>query len=108
MVFQNYALFPHMNVADNIAYGLRQRNPKPPKQEIAKRVDETLELVRLSGFGKRKSGQTSMPFPRMRRILMQPMYSLITCRTPISRLEKHLFMVMRQLIHVPLLYSLTL
>ena len=59
MVFQNYALFPHMNVADNIAYGLRQRNPKPPKQEIAKRVDETLELVRLSGFGKRKSWELS-------------------------------------------------
>ena len=59
MVFQNYALFPHMNVADNIAYGLRQLNPKPPKQEIAKRVDETLELVRLSGFGKRKSWELS-------------------------------------------------
>jgi spermidine/putrescine transport system ATP-binding protein len=59
MVFQNYALFPHMNVADNIAYGLRQRNPKPPKQEIAKRVDETLELVRLSGFGKRRSWELS-------------------------------------------------
>lgn len=59
MVFQNYALFPHMNVADNIAYGLRQRNPKPPKQEITKMVDETLELVRLSGFGKRKSWELS-------------------------------------------------
>lgn len=59
MVFQNYALFPHMNVADNIAYGLRQRNPKPPKQEIAKRVDETLEMVRLSGFGKRRSWELS-------------------------------------------------
>ena len=59
MVFQDYALFPHMNVADNIAYGLRQRNPKPPKQEIAKRVDETLELVRLSGFGKRRSWELS-------------------------------------------------
>ena len=59
MVFQNYALFPHMNVADNIAYGLRQRNPKPPKQEIAKMVDETLELVRLSGFGKRRSWELS-------------------------------------------------
>jgi len=59
MVFQNYALFPHMNVADNIAYGLRQRNPKPPKQEITKMVDETLELVRLSGFGKRRSWELS-------------------------------------------------
>ena len=59
MVFQNYALFPHMNVADNIAYGLRQRSPKPPKQEIVKRVDETLEMVRLSGFGKRRDWELS-------------------------------------------------
>ncbi len=59
MVFQQYALFPHMDVADNIGYGLRQRNPKPAKQEIAKRVDETLELVRLSGYGKRKIWELS-------------------------------------------------
>ena len=52
MVFQQYALFPHMDVTDNIGYGLRQRNPKPAKQEVIKRVDETLEMVRLSGYGK--------------------------------------------------------
>jgi spermidine/putrescine transport system ATP-binding protein len=44
MVFQHYALFPHMNVADNVGYGLRQLSPRPPKSEIQKRVDETLEL----------------------------------------------------------------
>ena len=59
MVFQDYALFPHMNVADNIAYGLRQRKPKPSKQEIGKRVDETLEMVRLSGFGNRRVWELS-------------------------------------------------
>jgi spermidine/putrescine transport system ATP-binding protein len=59
MVFQQYALFPHMDVADNIGYGLRQRNPKPVKQDIAKRVDETLEMVRLSGYGKRKVWELS-------------------------------------------------
>jgi spermidine/putrescine transport system ATP-binding protein len=59
MVFQQYALFPHMNVAENIGYGLRQRNPKPEKQEIAKRVDETLEMVRLSGYGKRRAWELS-------------------------------------------------
>ncbi len=59
MVFQQYALFPHMNVADNIGYGLRQRNPKPAKQEIVKRVDETLEMVRLSGYGKRNVWELS-------------------------------------------------
>ena len=59
MVFQQYALFPHMDVTENIGYGLRQRNPKPGKQEIIKRVDETLEMVRLSGYGKRKAWELS-------------------------------------------------
>jgi len=59
MVFQQYALFPHMDVAANIGYGLRQRNPKPGKAEITKRVDETLEMVRLGGFGKRKVWELS-------------------------------------------------
>lgn len=59
MVFQQYALFPHMDVAANIGYGLRQRNPKPSKAEITKRVDETLEMVRLGGYGKRKVWELS-------------------------------------------------
>lgn len=59
MVFQQYALFPHMDVANNISYGLRQRDVKPSKQEIAKLVDETLEMVRLSGYGKRRSWELS-------------------------------------------------
>ncbi len=59
MVFQHYALFPHMDVAENIGYGLRQRNPKPSRQEIDKRVDETLEMVRLSGYGKRRVWELS-------------------------------------------------
>ena len=59
MVFQQYALFPHMNVHDNIGYGLRQRDQKPSKSEIAKRVDESLEMVRLSGYGKRRSWELS-------------------------------------------------
>ncbi|MCP4186924.1 MAG: ABC transporter ATP-binding protein [Gammaproteobacteria bacterium] len=59
MVFQQYALFPHMDVADNIGYGLRQRDPKPARQEILKRVDQTLEMVRLSGYGKRRVWELS-------------------------------------------------
>jgi spermidine/putrescine transport system ATP-binding protein len=59
MVFQQYALFPHMNVTENIGYGLRQRNPKPGKQEIIRRVDETLEMVRLGGYGKRRVWELS-------------------------------------------------
>jgi len=59
MVFQQYALFPHMNVADNIGYGLRQREPRPAKAEILRRVEETLEMVRLGGYGKRNVWELS-------------------------------------------------
>ncbi len=50
-VFQKYALFPHLNVFDNIAFGLKLK--KMPKDEIAKKVDAMLELVNLRGYGKR-------------------------------------------------------
>ena len=50
-VFQKYALFPHLNVADNIAFGLKLK--KLPSAEIAKKVGKVLELVNLSGFEKR-------------------------------------------------------
>jgi putative spermidine/putrescine transport system ATP-binding protein len=56
-VFQDYALFPHMNVGDNIAYGLMVK--KVPKPERMKRVEEMLELVKLSGFAGRKPSQLS-------------------------------------------------
>ena len=56
-VFQNYALFPHMNVADNIGYGLKIR--KAPKAEIKKKVKEMLELVQLEGYEKRKPSELS-------------------------------------------------
>lgn len=56
-VFQNYALFPHMNVADNVSYGLRIR--KVPKTEIASRVAEALKLVQLEEYGKRMPDQLS-------------------------------------------------
>jgi putative spermidine/putrescine transport system ATP-binding protein/spermidine/putrescine transport system ATP-binding protein len=56
-VFQNYALFPHMSVAGNIAYGLKTRGVE--KAEIARRVDETLELVKLDGLAGRMPRQLS-------------------------------------------------
>ena len=56
-VFQNYALFPHMNVADNIGYGLKLK--KTSNAEISRRVKEMLELVQLSGFEKRKPSELS-------------------------------------------------
>ncbi len=57
MMFQSYALFPHMSVEQNIAFGLRQE--RVPKPDIGKRVAEMLELVQLGGFGKRKPHQLS-------------------------------------------------
>ena len=56
-VFQNYALFPHMNVSDNIGYGLKIR--KVPKAEIAERVEQALRLVQLEEYGKRMPDQLS-------------------------------------------------
>jgi len=56
-VFQHYALFPHMDVAQNVGYGLRQR--KVGKAEELRRVDEALGLVRLSGYGKRRTWELS-------------------------------------------------
>jgi spermidine/putrescine transport system ATP-binding protein len=56
-VFQNYALFPHMNVFQNVAFGLQMQ--KIPKAEIEKRVNETLEMVHLPKMGNRKPNQLS-------------------------------------------------
>ena len=56
-VFQHYALFPHMSVWDNIAYG--PRSTKKDKAEVRRRVDEILDIVRLTDFAKRKPGQLS-------------------------------------------------
>src|SRR5512138_969955 len=56
-VFQDYALFPHMTVAENVAYGLMIR--KVPAAERAKRAEEMLDMVKLGGFGGRKPSQLS-------------------------------------------------
>ncbi len=56
-VFQDYALFPHMSVGENVAYGLRVA--KVGKAERARRRDEALEMVRLPGYGERKPGELS-------------------------------------------------
>jgi spermidine/putrescine transport system ATP-binding protein len=57
MVFQNYALFPHLDVGDNIAFGLRRRHVA--KADIQRRVGEALELVNLTGYEQRKPNQLS-------------------------------------------------
>ncbi len=56
-VFQNYALFPHMNVFDNIAFGLRRR--RVAKDELERRVQQAIALVELEGLGKRRPNQLS-------------------------------------------------
>ena len=56
-VFQSYALFPHMSVAENVAFGLQMK--KVPGNEIGRRVDEALEMVRLGGYGTRRPRQLS-------------------------------------------------
>ncbi len=57
MMFQSYALWPHMNVAQNVAFGLEERNR--PRPEIERRVEQALELVKLGGLGARRISQLS-------------------------------------------------
>ena len=57
MVFRNYALFPHMTVMENVAFGLQVR--KRPREEIKRRVEEALAQVRLAGYGGRRISQLS-------------------------------------------------
>ncbi|WP_268593426.1 ATP-binding cassette domain-containing protein, partial [Escherichia coli] len=56
-VFQSYALFPHMSVFDNVAFGLRMQ--KVPAAELTPRVEEALRMVQLDDFAKRRPGQLS-------------------------------------------------
>src|SRR5579871_4633647 len=57
MVFQNYAIFPHLNVRENIAFGLRKK--RLSKAEMARTVEEALALIKMQGYGERASHQLS-------------------------------------------------
>ncbi|MEM1265710.1 MAG: ABC transporter ATP-binding protein [Pseudomonadota bacterium] len=90
MVFQNYALFPHMTVAGNVGYPLKLR--KVAKAEIAERVEQALEKVQLGGYGERRINQLSggqrQRVALARSIVFEPRILLMD--EPLSALDKKL------------------
>jgi putative spermidine/putrescine transport system ATP-binding protein len=95
MVFQNYALFPHRTVAENVAFGLRMR--KVPAAEIAKRVRDALEMVRLSGLEERRPAQLSggqqQRVALARAVVINP--AVLLCDEPLGALDKKLRQAMQ-------------
>ena len=90
MMFQSYALFPHMNVEQNVAFGLKQ--DRVPKAQIVERVATMLELVKLGGFGKRKphqlSGGQKQRVALARSLVKRP--KLLLLDEPLGALDKKL------------------
>lgn len=95
MVFQNYAIFPHLNVADNVAYGLKARHV--PKEEIPPRVEEALKMVQIDQLKTRKpnelSGGQQQRVALARAFVIEP--SVLLMDEPLSNLDAKLRVQMR-------------